>query len=60
MTLILNEQITRANVPIPDQQVSEIIKATPKGEVTGRLAGQIREAIRRNRAAKVGASGTTK
>ena len=33
MTLILNEQITRANVPIPDQQVSEIIKATPEKSV---------------------------
>ena len=33
MTLILNEQITRANVPIPEQQVSEIIKSTPEKSV---------------------------
>lgn len=44
----------------PKKVVEEIIKANPKGEVTGRLAGQIREAIRRNRAAKVESSGTTK
>lgn len=33
MTLILNEQITRANVPIPDAQIAEIIKAVPEKSV---------------------------
>lgn len=33
MSLILNESISRANVPIPDAQVSEIIKAVPEKSV---------------------------
>ena len=33
MSLVLNEQIVRANVPIPDAQVSEIIKAVPERSV---------------------------